>query len=240
MDISIVIPAFNEAAKIARDIEAAAAFIRENGWQGEVIVVDDGSADGTAEAAWRADPGPEVRRLILRVEKNEGKGAAVRRGVLASRGEVVICADSGSCVPYANALPAIRKIRAGDLDIGLASRRLDKTAIRRPQPRGRRIVSRVFHWAAIVFAGLPRRITDSQCGFKVYRGDAARSLFAGLATTGFLFELEIILRALRRGLRLEEFPIEWTCDLDSRLRPSAHAGGVIRELLRVRSLAKKR
>lgn len=239
MDISVVIPAFNEAGKIGRDIEAAAAFFVENGWTGEVIVVDDGSADGTAEAAWRTDAGPGVSRLILRLEKNSGKGAAVRRGILASRGEIVIYADSGACVPYANALPPIRKILAGSLDIGLASRRLPETVIRRGQPCGRRVVSRLFHWGAILVAGLPRRITDSQCGFKVYRGDAARALFAGLETTGFLFELEVILKALRRGLRVEEFPVEWTCDLDTRLRASAHAGGVIRELLRVRSLAKK-
>jgi dolichyl-phosphate beta-glucosyltransferase len=239
MDISIVIPAFNEAGKIGRDIEDAAAFVVENGWRGEVIVVDDGSSDGTAEAAWRADPGPTVSRLIITLARNAGKGAAVRRGILASRGEIVIYADSGSCVPYANALPAIRQILAGRLDIGLASRRLAETVIRRPQTRRRRMVSRLFHWAAVWLAGLPRRITDSQCGFKVYRGDIARSLFAGLSTAGFLFEVETILRAIRLGLRVEEFPVEWTCDLDTRLRPAAHAGGIIRELLRVRSLAKK-
>jgi len=107
---------------------------------------------------------------------------------------------------------------------------------RRGPPRRRRIISRRCHWAAGRLAGLPRWITDSQCGFKVWRGDAAREVFAGLVTTGFLFELEVIHRALRRGLRLEEFPVEWTCDLDTRLNASAHGADVIRELLRVRSL----
>jgi dolichyl-phosphate beta-glucosyltransferase len=239
MDISIVIPAFNEAGKIGHDVEAAAAFLSRNGFGGEVIVVDDGSSDDTAAEARRASVTPPIRKTVLRLESNSGKGAAVQRGILESRGEVVLYADSGSCIPYANALPVIRRIAAGELDIGLASRRLKGTVIKRDRPLRRRIISRSFHRAAVSIAGLPRWITDSQCGFKVYGGNAARDLFAGLATPGFLFELEIILKALRRGYRLEEFPVEWTCDLDSRLRPASQAGGVLKELLRVRSLAKK-
>jgi dolichyl-phosphate beta-glucosyltransferase len=240
VDVSIVIPAFNEAGKIGRDVEAAAAFLWESGFGGEVIVIDDGSADGTAEEAGRAKVLPPVQRVVLRMEKNTGKGAAVRRGVLESRGDVVLYADSGTCIPYANALPVIKRIAAGELNIGLASRRLRATVIRRDRPLRRRIISRLFHQAAVIIAGLPPWITDSQCGFKVYEGKAARELFAGLVTPGFLFELEIILKALRRGYRLEEFPVEWTCDLDSRLRPASQAGGVLKELFRVRSLAKKR
>ena len=239
IDISIVIPAFNEAGKIGHDVEVACSFLNENGFGGEVIVVDDGSSDDTAGEARRANVLPPIRKTVLQMETNSGKGAAVRRGILESRGKVVLYTDSGTCIPYANALPVIRRIAAGDLDIALASRRLKETVIRRDRPLRRRIISQLFHQAAVIVAGLPRRITDSQCGFKVYEGKAARELFAGLATPGFLFELEIILKSLRRGYRLEEFPVEWTCDLDSRLRPGSQAGSVLKELLRVRSLAKK-
>jgi len=239
MDISIVIPAFNEAGKIGRDVEAAADFMIENGFGGEVIVVDDGSTDSTPEEAEAATVPPPIRKSVLRLERHTGKGAAVGRGVTESRGQVVLYADSGTCIPLADALPVIRRIAAGELDIGLASRRLKGTVIRQDRPLRRRIISRLFHLAAVLVAGLPRRITDSQCGFKVYQGKTARELFRSLSTPGFLFELEIILKALRRGYRLEEFPVEWTCDLDTRLRPASQAGDVIKELLKVRSLAKK-
>ncbi len=239
MDVSIVIPAFNEAAKIGRDVEEAAFFLKANGFDGEIIVVDDGSSDGTGVEAERAKVSASIHRTVLRMEGNSGKGAAVRRGVLESRGDVVLYADSGTCIPYANALSVIKRIAAGDLDIGLASRRHPDTVIRRDRPLRRRIISKIFHLAAVRIARMPHWITDSQCGFKVYKGAAARELFSGLVIPGFLFELEIILKALRRGLRVEEFPVEWTCDLDTRLRPSSQAGSVFKELFKVRTLSKK-
>jgi dolichyl-phosphate beta-glucosyltransferase len=238
-DISIVIPAFNESPKIRRDMEAAASFFEQAGLEGEIIIVDDGSSDDTAETARRADLPSSVKRTVLQLDRNSGKGAALRHGILKSRGKVVLYADSGTCIPYANALPVIRKIMAGELDLGLASRRLEQTVIVRNRPVRRRIISWLFRQAAILIVRLPRWVSDSQCGFKAYGGDVARSLFAELTTSGFLFELEIIIKALRHGLRVEEFPVEWTCDLDTRLRPATQATGIIKELFRVRAMMKK-
>ncbi len=238
MDLSIIIPAFNESKKIGRDVEAASSFFSEAGLEGEIIVVDDGSSDDTAEAALRPVIPPSVKRLVIRLEKNSGKGAAVGRGILESKGTVVLYADSGACVPFANALPVIQKILAGELDLGLASRRLKETVIQRNQPLRRRVISWIFRQAAVAVAGLPRWISDSQCGFKVYRGEIARELYSELATSGFLFELEIIFKAIRRGYLIEEFPVEWTCDLDSRLHPGAQARNIARELFKIRAMRK--
>jgi len=238
-DVSIVIPAYNEASKIARDVEEAALFFEREGLAGEVIVADDGSTDGTAAAARAAKVPPAIRVETISLERNMGKGFALKAGILATSGHVVIYADSGTCVPYGDALPWIRRIRDGGLEVAMASRRLEGTVISRDRPLKRRLLGRAFHLAAIALVGLPRRITDSQCGFKVYRGDVARGLYSGLETPGFLFELEIILKALRLGYRVQEFPMTWTCDLDTRLRPGPQARSLLRELCAVRRAVRR-
>jgi dolichyl-phosphate beta-glucosyltransferase len=239
MDLSIVIPAFNEEKKIRHDVEAAAAFIEEESLDGEVIVVDDGSADRTSDEARQAQVHSSVSLNVIRLEKNRGKGFAVKKGILASRGDVVLFADSGTCVPYINALKQMERIRSGELDIAVASRRHKETVILRDRSFKRKVLSWIFRQVAILTTGLPRRFTDTQCGFKIYKGEIARELFAECRTSGFMFELEILLRALKQGCRIEEFPVEWTCDLDTRLNPGNHAAGVAKELLSIRSMMKK-
>lgn len=233
--LSIIIPAYNESAKIKHDVEEAAAFLAEQNLASEVIIVDDGSSDGTADTALKARlPDSRIKLQVIRMDHNSGKGGAVKRGVLESRGAAVLVADSGTCVPYRDALPVIHRIRAGRLDIGVASRRHRETVIHRNRPLKRRILSWFFHLAARLLAGLPRSISDSQCGFKVYKGETARQLFKDCRTTGYLFELEILLRASEKKLRIEEFPVEWTCDLDTRLKPASDAPHVIKDLLKIK------
>lgn len=239
MLLSIVIPAYNEENKVKRDVEQASLFLNQHYMDGEVIVVDDGSKDRTAKAASSAHTGPLVELGIIRFDKNKGKGFAVKKGILSSKGEIVLFADSGTCIPYENALPYIKKIRSGQVDIALASRYAKDTVIHRNRPLPRRILSKLFHWAAVLITGLPKKITDSQCGFKIYNGDIARELFSQCLISGFLFDLEIIIRAIRQGYTIIEFPVEWTCDLDSRLRPASHAKQVIKDLFKVRKIAKK-
>ncbi len=232
--ISLIIPAYNEEDKIKFDAETAADFLHTHFQKGEIIVVDDGSGDRTGTEAEKADHPREIDVKIIRLDTNRGKGAAVKTGVLEAQGNIILYADSGTCVPYPDALPVIERIQAGELDIGMASRRHRETIILRNRPLKRRIISRIFLWAARLITGLPGWISDSQCGFKIYRGDAARELYSECRTDGYLFEIEILLLAQKKGFRVEEFPIRWTCDPDTRLRPASDGWSVLKELVQIR------
>ncbi len=217
MDLSIVIPAFEESRKIARDVKAAAEFLVGNGLTGEIIVVDDGSQDKTAQAAGEVPVPSAVKLNVIRYEPHRGKGYGVRMGMKASTGQYTMFADCGLCIPYGNALQGLEMLRSGQCDLAHGSRRHIQSDILQDQPWHRRFLSRTFKFMVRRMLGVPRELTDTQCGFKMYKGDIARELYADCTTDGFMFDIEIILRATRKGYRIGEFPVEWVCDPDSRL-----------------------
>ena len=238
VDLSIIIPAFEEGQKIGRDIEAAAAFLEHQGLAGEIIVVDDGSRDDTAAAAGRITTPRDIPVQVIRYADHRGKGYAIRTGMQRSRGDYVMFADSGNCVPYDHTLRGLQLLKSGACELAYGSRKLPESNIERRQVWYRRILSRVFHWAMILGMGLPRSLTDTQCGFKIYRGDVARTLYGQCATDGFMFDIEIILRARQQGYRIKEFPIAWTADPDTRLSVTRTSRTVLTELWAIkRSLA---
>jgi dolichyl-phosphate beta-glucosyltransferase len=230
MDLSIVIPALNESKKIAFDVEMAAMFLEGNNLKGEIIVVDDGSTDGTDKAAKTVQMPPCVTIKIVRYQPHRGKGYAVRAGIKETVGEYVMFVDSGCCVPYGNALLGLEVLRDGLCDIAHGSRKLIESDIKIDQPWRRRISSRFFKWLLKRLLQLPPDLTDTQCGFKIYKGEIARQLYSQCISDGFMFDIEIILRARKQGYRIKEFPVEWTCDIDSRLSLARTLWPVISEL----------
>ena len=235
VDLSIVIPAYNEAHKIARDLEAASAFLLANKIPGEIIVADDGSSDRTVLVAQEIIPPPGIELRALALEHG-GKGSAVREGMKATRGEIALFADSGVCIPYDDALPMIEAIRGGQCEIAHGSRKMKGSVIDRSQSLYRRILSWGFRRAVLMYMSLPGHLTDTQCGFKAYRGEVGRELYGACRTDGFMFDLEILMRARKRGYRVQEFPVHWACDPDSRLKPSKILGSTISELRAVKRL----
>lgn len=234
MQLSIIIPAYNEQHKIARDVTAAGDFLQAHGLAGEVIVVDDGSRDGTAAAAQQAATSCPVPCRVLRYAGNRGKGFAVRAGMLASAGDVVMFADSGLNVPFDHALAGLQMLRDRTCELAHGSRKLPQSAIVLAQPWYRRWLSRLFGRLIRAWLQLPSHLTDTQCGFKLYCGAVARRLYRDCATAGFMFDLEIILRAQALGYRLREFPVAWRCDPDSRLSLLRSPWPILVELLRIR------
>lgn len=235
INLSIVIPAFNEGHKIRQDILAADRFLVSEGIAGEIIIVDDGSTDDTAIDAEKTSNEVQTPCLIERLERNFGKGRAVRTGILKSRGDFVLFADSGNCIPYAEAKVGIEQIRSGQCGLAHGSRKLSNCHIKRPQSPYRKLCSHLFHWFLIHDIKRLGNLTDTQCGFKVYRGDIARELYAQSTVDGFMFDIEIILLALSNGCRIHEFPVDWAWDPDSRLKPMQVAWHVFRDLLSLKN-----
>ena len=234
MDLSIVIPAYNEAEKIGHDVLAAATFLQENRLRGEIIVIDDGSEDDTADWAQKVTLPRDVTLVVLRHEHNQGKGQAVRTGILKSQGEVVMFADCGSCIPYPMALDGLALLNSGDVQIAIGSRRSIGSRIVRSQSLYRHLCSFVFRTVTRLLLPELKHLDDTQCGFKLYDGPLARELFKQAQISGFMFDIEILVMALRQGYRVAQFPVVWTCDRDSRLAPSRQAGSVLRDLWRIR------
>jgi len=234
MDLSIVIPAFEESKKIARDVKAAAEFLVANSLAGEILVVDDGSEDDTAQAARAVAVPSGVKLNVIRYEQHRGKGHGVRTGMIASTGRYAMFADCGLCIPYGNALLGLEMLKNDQCDIAHGSRRHIQSDILRDQPLHRRVLSRTFKFTVRTMLGVPRELTDTQCGFKMYKGDIARELYAECTSDGFMFDIEVILRAIRKGYRIGEFPVEWVCDPDSRLSVTRTPWPVLVELHRIK------
>lgn len=208
--LSIVIPAFNESARIGNTLREVIAYLREQPSGGEVIVVDDGSGDDTkrvSEEIIAASAGGRVEGRVIRVEPNKGKGNAVRTGLLAARNTVAAFFDADLSMPITETPKLVEPIRSGQYDVVFGSRALDRRLIGTHQPWTREQSGRVFNRVMRMLTGMPFK--DTQCGFKAFRMDVCRHVVEGALIDRFGFDVELLFIAHRANLRMLEYPIRW-------------------------------
>ena len=226
--LSVVIPAFNEEGRIVSTLEEVVGYLEAQSYAWEVVVVENGSSDGTLAAA----RGWADRRQGVRVESipQRGKGWAVRHGMLAATGDHRFMCDADLSMPVGQIGDFLEKMGEG-YDVVMASREV-KGSRRFGEPILRHLIGRAFNW--VVRAFLVRGYDDTQCGFKCFRGDSARYLFGLQRTRGFGFDGEILFLARKRGMRLLEIPIDWHYRADSTVRPLVDSYLMFRDTVRVR------
>lgn len=229
MNISIIIPAYNEEAAIGEAIRRVADFFSTQGGDFEIIVVDDGSSDRTSVAVREHMARYGTLRLITN-ETNRGKGFSVRRGALAARGDLLLFLDADlSTAPeeFEKFKPALR-----DHDIVIGSRALPSSVITVHQPLPRELAGRTFNKIIRWYLGLPWR--DTQCGFKCFRRET-RHLFNLQTQDRWVFDVELLVLAKKLGFRVAEAPIVWRNDPTSTVRPI----DLLRTLRELRHIKKK-
>ncbi|MFN2462333.1 MAG: dolichyl-phosphate beta-glucosyltransferase [Candidatus Dormibacteria bacterium] len=232
--LSVVVPAYNEARRLPPSLRVIDAYLRAEGHRGELIVVDDGSSDGTSDLVeGLAAEGLNVR--LLRHQSNRGKGAAVRTGVMAAAGDVVLFTDADLSTPIEDVDLLLSAIESG-AHVAIGSRAVDRSLTSVHQPWLRDRAGRVFNLfvQVILLPGLK----DTQCGFKAFRGGIAQELFAATETDGFEFDTEVLYRARRRGLVTREIAVHWRDSPDSRVNALLDSPRMLLGLFRIRRLVR--
>jgi dolichyl-phosphate beta-glucosyltransferase len=228
--LSVVIPAFNEAARLPAYLDEVVGFLDGRGEPYEVVVVDDGSTDATA-ALVRALAARQPSVRLLPLGRNRGKGAAVRAGMLAVSGMRRLFTDADGATPIAE-LKRLEPALAAGHDLAIGSRVLVDPSVAVRTRRHRVAAGRVFNWL-VARTGL-RGVADSQCGFKLFTAGAAEALFGALETTGFAFDVELLLRAQAAGYRIAEIPVNWVDQKGSKVGVLRSGPGMLVELARIR------
>jgi len=231
--LSVVIPAFNEQARIGESLRIIGEYARNSGTALELIVVDDGSTDETAAVAERSLPkAANVKARVLRYSQNRGKGYAVRFGLLAARAPIAVFTDADLSTPIGELPALLADIVKGDADLTFGSRALDRRLIGAHQPMRRELGGRAFNLVLRLVTGLP--FWDTQCGFKAFRMSVCRPLIQAGTIDGFGFDIELLFEAHRAGLRLREIPVRWDHRDGSKVRFVRDGSQMLRDVLNVR------
>jgi dolichyl-phosphate beta-glucosyltransferase len=228
--ISFVIPAYNEELRISETLHKVLNYFRKQEYSFEIIVVDDGSDDNTHNVV---NEFSEVK--FIKLPRNQGKGAAVRKGILESKGKFRIFSDADLSTPVHETAKILSYLESG-FDVCVGSRALDSDMIKVHQPFYREFMGKTFN--KIVQMLVVKGISDTQCGFKGFSAEAADKIFTKQKINGFGFDVEIIFLAKLAELKIIETPVEWYNDNRSKVHPVKDSLKMLAEILKIRNLHK--
>lgn len=227
---SIVVPAYNESARLGNSLEKILAYVQKRGWRAEILVVNDGSRDNTAEIARSFERLYGAIRLIEN-PGNRGKGYSVRNGMLHASGERLLFTDADLSSPIEESEKLFAALDAG-AEVAMGSRWLQRELQRERQPLHRQLLGRLFNFVLRMILGV--KYKDTQCGFKAFTRKAADVIFPRQQIERWGFDPEILYLAKKFHLKIAEIPVEWAHDDRSKINPVVDGVKMATELLRVR------
>lgn len=235
MKLSIIIPAYNEEDRIIQTLDETLAYLRTQGYSSEVLVISDGSKDGTCNVVQNFAAPPNVHVDCLEYHPNRGKGYALRYGMCKGQAEVVMFMDADYSVPIEAVEDGLSLLNSG-CDIAIASRAISGSVVKHHQNRAREFSARLYTFIQNHYLGLS--YADTQCGFKLFTRKAAHTLFGLQRLDSVIFDPEILFLAKRHNFKVGEFAVHWTHQEDSRIQYDSLRKSlfVFQELFRIRTL----
>jgi len=228
--LSIVIPAYNEEKRIGQSLQGIKDYLKKKDYEAEIIVIDDGSSEATAEISRRIlSDWPLAEVISLR--KNCGKGAAVREGMLKARGQLILFTDTDLSTPIEE-LEKFLPLAVEGYEVVIGSRALPGSEIRKRQSWLREHLGKFFN--LMVRLSVMKGIKDTQCGFKLFKKEAAKEIFSRLQTTGFAFDVEALLLARKLGYKIAQVPVVWINSPESRVRLFRSSIRMLWELFKIK------
>ena len=227
---SIVIPAYNESARLGASLEKVRSYVREQKWDAEVIVVNDGSRDNTADIV-RSFAAKDPMLKLIDNPGNRGKGYSVRNGMLQAQGRTILFSDADLSSPIEEAPKLLNALESG-ADIAIGSRWLRAETQTQRQPLHRQLFGRIFNLMLRVSLGL--QFADTQCGFKAFKRAAAQAIFPLQKIERWGFDPEILFLARKLGFKVQEIPVAWGHSGGTRINPVVDGARMFQEMLRVR------